>query len=379
MSNVSVMQKKRGNLSTRFSADPDSFQQQLANLTNCNISVMNYSSAIIGTQLPNFGGNAPDWWSGFVTNFSEATQHAQDWQTSILPDLTAVPQSIVNYNELFGSNVTMAEQYLNLLISNPNDSQALASLSSTMSSLVPQIQSYQQDALNLSSQISGFIADLQQDVANLQAGLTAAQQQTAYDAGQVTTLTGDIANLQQQINTYNQLVTASYIGLGISIFVATIGIAVAFVTFGAGAAVIAVGVAGIGGSVAAAVVLSEKIRSDQAQIGTDQANISLYNQQVALLQALINSLTQLIALAQTAFTDVQTLYQAWQLLETQLGSVVSDLTSADQDLAADDFQAMLTELQTASADWGALQPTAQAFASISYNVTATPAVIPQAA
>jgi len=347
--------------------DSPPIDQQLADAFNANNAVMAYVLAITATTLPTLTPQ-PDWYQDFVNQFSDAKTHAMEWQNSITPGLYAIPQGIINYASLFSLNMMTINQAMPILQSDPNNPQAQQAVQSSLQTLLTGLSTQLQTATAFQKEIDDFATALTSDATNMQTAITNAEQTEGYDADQVQQLQDDINSLNDQIATWQTVVTASAIGAGVSFFA---GAVIAIFSFGAG---LAFGIIGAAAGIATMIAGEIEIQQLSAQIAADQANMKALNQQIASLKVIQSNLTTLIALSQAASQQVALLLQAWVSLEQQITQVITDLNNAQADLTSRQITQLQNDLNAANADWQTLQSFCQTLVGIQYNGAAPPTV-----
>jgi hypothetical protein len=348
--------------------DDTPIDQQLADAFNSNNAVMAYVLGISNTSLPSVSPE-PDWYSTFMTNFADAKIHAMTWTNTIVPNLVGIPTGIANYAFTFNLNMMNIKSALSALQQDPTNQPAKQSLLIGLQTLV---EGFSYQLANSSSfqvrEIDAFTTNLTADAAMMQAAIVSAQGTVGYDQTQVDGLLADIANLQSEINTWQTVVTAAGIGAGVSFFA---GAVTAIFTFGAG---LAFGIVGASAGIATLIAAEVKIKQLAAKIGQDQLDMSGLNQQIAALTAMMSQLNTVITLAQAASTQIQLINQAWQVLDQEITTVITDLQNSEHDLSSSDIKALHNDLNSANDDWEGLRRFCLTIAGIQY-ATATPATV----
>src|SRR5262249_16141494 len=179
------------------------------------------------------------------------------------------------------------EQYLQQLLGTPTDSNLAAPPSAQ-----PTLYGTQND-------LATFRTNVTSDNNALTQGQQGAAQEVALLQVDETKMNSDISTLQGEIAIWNQEIVESEIGIGVSIFVAVVGIALAPATGGSSLVATGIGVAGLGGSIASTVVYSEKVKAAFDEIAADQAELTTDQQQVNALNGIINTFANLRTLHPT--------------------------------------------------------------------------------
>jgi non-hemolytic enterotoxin B/C len=366
----------RGFKRNRFAVNVAATTDLVAAAVNANSTVLSYVNALTNSPLPQLPGTPPSWWTTFVDAYPAVQANALEWVNSVSPNLTSIPQSIINYNALFQQNVNYANQYVSGLIQNPNDQAYQTSLANVLTMLSTSVVGQQTTASGFMTMIDTFASNLSSDQTTLTNAVNSAAGTIGVDDQQIQKLNNDIQALQSEIATWNQYVLASQIGLVVSIFVSIVGVIIAFASFGFGAVLVGVGLLGVGASIAGWVVYEKKVQTAQQQVNTDAANLNTLTQQAAVLTTMNSSLSNIITLSQAAQQTVESIVTQWQTLQNDISSVVTDITNAQSDLTSADYSQLQSELEDASNDWATLQSAAQGLADITYTVSNTPVSIP---
>ena len=343
--------------------------QQLTDYANALIMVNNYAYAITNQNLPVLNSPPPDY-GNFAAQFAPAKQHALNWTDDIFVQLVQFPSTITQEaSQMFSMEETMIGFYLQNLIKNPNDATSKQALGQSLTSLQTLIGGQVQTATSAQQQLAQFALNIASDAKIL----TGISQNALTDAGNDQTTIGnlmaDIAALKSEIATANTLLTVSEIGLGLSIFVGLIGVVCCFIpgAQGVGAGLIIVGVAGLAGSIAGTVIEKERIKAMQAEIDSEQTQITGLHQDIILLNGVSQSFNDLYNANLQAQTALNQIIAMWTGLGNTIQTVQTDLTQVEKDNTADQYQQALTDFQAAEAAWTDVVTFAKALASINYS------------
>jgi hypothetical protein len=345
--------------------DTTPIDQQLADAFNANNAIMAYVLGLSNSTLPALT-NPPSWYTTFMTKFSDAKVHAMAWTNTIAPGLVAIPTGIVNYAFTFNINMLNINSALTVLQTNPQNQQAQQAVLTGLQALLSGFSLQLQNAQNFQQDITSFASNLTADVAIMQQAVTDATTTVGYDQAQVTQLTNDIQSLQSQISTWQKVVTGAAIGAGVAFFA---GACIAIFTFGAG---LAFGIIGAAAGIALMIAAEVKINQLSAKIAQDQLSMTGLNAEIGVLNIMIQNLNNVITLAGTASQQIALVLAAWQALQTDIQTVISDINSAESDLSSLNLTALQNDLNRANADWQALSSFCTVVAGIQYT-TATPA------
>ncbi len=326
--------------------DATKAKQHLADHVNANSKIMAYCAAITNTHVPALGTEGA-WYAPFMQNLGVAQQHADQFLNNIGPDCwSAVPEAIQNCGQTQYGSMSAVQA----IVATLKPGQILTA--TQISDIVQCFQAVQQQVeivlgketdSNLppnnpaSPTIWGCVNDLKTFTTNLQTdntSLTTGQQGAAKEVGILhtdayTTLKGKIKTLIGEIKVWDHDIELAEIGIGASIFVAIVGIALAPETGGASLVVTFTGVVGLGGSIAATVVYSDQVKEATAKLQADQAKQSTEEQQITALNGVIHALGSLSEQNVNAQLAVGSLKDLLVSLRGDAATAVTKLTKAD--------------------------------------------------
>jgi hypothetical protein len=345
--------------------DTTPIDQQLADAFNANNAIMAYVIGISNTTLPALT-TPPDWYTTFVTKFSDAKVHAMAWTNTIAPGLVAIPTGIVNYAFTFNINMLNINSALAVLQTNPQDQAARQAVLTGLQALLSGFSLQLQNSQNFQQNITGFASNLTADLAIMQQAAKDATKTVGYDQGQVTQLTNDIKALQAEISTWQKVVTGAAIGAGVAFWA---GAVIGIFSLGIG---LAFGILGAAAGIALLIAGEVKIQQLSAKIAKDQADMKNLNAEIAVLNVMIQNLNTLITLSGAASKQIALVLAAWHAMEADISAVISDINAAESDLSSLNLAGLQSDLTRANADWQALSSFCTLIAGIQY-MTATPA------
>jgi hypothetical protein len=274
----------------------------------------------------------------------------------------------VNYAFTFNINMLNINSALSVLQTNPQDKAAQHTILTGLQALLSGFSSQLQNAQQFQTNITDFASNLTADLAIMQQASTDATKTVGYDQSQVIRLTTDIQALQDEISTWQKVVTGAAIGAGVAFWVGAVigifslGIGLAFGILGAVAGIALL----IGGSV--------KIQQLSQKIAQDQADMKGINAEIALLNIMINNLKTVITLASAGSQQIALVLAAWKAMEADITTVIGDINAAERDLSSLDLVSLQHDLNQANTDWQALSSFCKTIAGIQY-LTATPATV----
>jgi uncharacterized membrane protein len=342
-------------------------QQQLVDYQNSVAQVNMYAYAITQTSLPVLN-DPPSDYGQFFTEFSPAKAHCLNWVNSIFPIVLALPTNIIQADNLFSLDETEVGGYLQILINDPNNSQAKQGLAQALGTMRTLVQGQLTTAQGLLGDINTFSTQITADATNLSKIAAQALADAGADQTKINNLNTDIDNLNARINTMQKWLTLSEIGIGLSIFVGLIGAVVCFIpgAQGIGIGIIVIGVAGLAGSIAGTIILTKEIQAAQDEI-SEQKQITGLKQDIIQLTGVNKQFQWLVTANQSAQNAMTTVVQMWQNLDTDLSAVITDLTDVNNDVTSAQYAQAQTDLQNANTAWQAVVTFAKALANINYN------------
>jgi|GEM_PF-900237 len=355
--------------STSLLATTQPTTQQLADYANALIAVNSYAYAITNQQLPVLNSPPPDY-AEFASAFAPAKQHALDWSTDIFVSMIQLPLTIMNQAaNLFGTEDTLITEYLKQLITDPNNASALQGVQEALSTTQKLIKNQLATVSTINTQLDQFLGNIQGDAATLNSIAGAALLDAGNDQAAIEQLKADIVSMNQQIATYQTVLTASEIGIPLSIFVGLIGGIVCTIpgAQGIGAGLIIAGVAGTGASIAGTVIASKNIRALQGAITAEKDQISSLNQDVIQLQAVSTQFAALLAASLQAQNALTTIQNMWTDMNTVVTSVSTELGVVANDMTSDDYLQALTDFGQAVDAWTDVINFAEGLATINYS------------
>lgn len=363
ISNLTSTLPQSSNLSFAVGNAPLPIEQQLANAFNANNDVMAYVLGISNTTLPVLT-NAPSWYSTFQTAFSDAQIHANGWYP-IATNLVSIPNSIAGYGIAFNASMSTINSLINVLKTDPTNTQAITGLQTQLAGMIKQIQGYSQNAVTFNQTIVDFSNNLTTDAGILSQAVKDSLATQGVNQQQIQQFQQDITNLQNEIKTWQTVETAAAIAAGVGFFA---GAVIAIFSFGIG---LAFGIVAAAAGITLMLVASSKIQSLRNQITTDTNSMNNLTQQSAALAALNTQIDGLINLSKAASSEINLILQVWQQLEAELNTVLTDLNNCNGDTSPLDISTLQSDLNTANQDWQTLVSLCNLIASIKYN-QATP-------
>ena len=337
----------------------------VANL-NLSARLTAWCSAIVNTTVVQSSGA---WYPVFMGNLAVAQTHAVEYLDIVGPNaLSAVPNSIVTYAAERQQVMNFVESILSEAGANDLTATQLNTIKTVFAQrLQPTLESLLGTPLStnigLPQGTPPTLYGSKNDLISFRTKVTAdrvalveGQQGAAQEVGLLDideqTMSTNLANLHTKISVWNQDILESEIGIGASLFAAVVGIALAVATGGGALVITGVGVAGLGGSIAATAVYTKKVNNALAQVQSDQTELTDDQKQVSSLLAVIQAfqnLEQLNAAAQTAAEQIVTMFAG---LAGQTKATIRRLESADSATAKGILESI--RIEQALSNWDAL-------------------------
>ncbi len=308
-------------------------------------------------------------------NLTIAKQHGQFWSNEIQPNLTAIPQAIINYNSQFQVEMGLILPLVTDLLSK-EDPAKRKEVTQLFQGLLEKIGE-QQTALN------GEIANLKTfntEVTADHGNFSSANNQFAliqqFEQANITALNSAISGLDDAISALNKAITAEAVALGVSVALiagGAIGLANAETGVGlvAGAVCMVVGMIGVGVSAGYLISSIEKKQEAEQEKAFDQLEVNELTVQVQALNTTEKALSALVIQSQLAMESVQVILDTWATLSAKLEAVVTDLNDSEKHIG--DIMS-LVDLNTAQTQWGQLQTFAEQMQGFDQAVFANPPV-----
>jgi len=346
--------------------------QQLTDYMNAAAKVNLYTFAIAQTSLPNLvvPPAPPPNYASFLASFAPAKAHCLNWSSSIFPTILSFPQTIAGLtNDMFGIEESAMGIALQTLVNDPTNQQAKTALGEALTSIQTLVQGPLTTAQGLLSQLNTFSTQTAADATTLGNIATQALQLAGTEQQTITDINTQIDNINSTISSLNYLLGVSEIGIGVSVFVAVVGVAVCFIPGAqvAGGVLIGFAVLGEAASITGTVLTNEAISGDQASIVSLKAEVPNLDQNIIALQACNRQFVYLQQASQDAQQALQTVITMWQNLQTELTTVKAELADVNTDVTSAQYTQAIADLTTANTEWQQIVQYARALAGVNYQ------------
>jgi Bacillus haemolytic enterotoxin (HBL) len=346
----------------------------VASVQNTDLSAINFKALPPGLKLP---GDPVELLKTVNEHLTAAKMHAQTWSNDIQPNLTAIPQALINYNATFQEVLKVMTPLVTSLSLTPTDPQApvwRAELKALFGGLLGKI-GQQQTAIDTEfALLKQFNTDVTTDHNNFSSGNHQFAVLKDIEQADLKALQEAVTSLNSAIDSLNKTITGLGIATGVSgvvMIAGAIGFATAETGVGAVVGVTCV-VVGAAGLITSAVFLDKAIKeklADQKEKAIDEGQISELSLQIAALDGCEMALSSLVTQSQTAMQSVQTILDTWATLQGKLTAVVKDLD--DSEKAIGDIMS-LVDLNTATDQWNQLETFATQLQEVETATAADP-------
>lgn len=326
-------------------------------------------NAVLGVVDPN---NMPSWYPTLKLNFTNAQGHAANWLDTISPDFTKVEQAIIDYSNTFSASYGYIMNLLNAIGTGDPTREQRAELIELFSALTDALKDQQTKIKGVQDEIKGFNDNLAADNTALTTGAASITNAIDDDTKQIANLSAEIVSLKAEIARMNQLLTVSSIGVpGF--------IVVSMLLMNSGPLATAVGVIGVGASIAGLITATVKIRNDQSKIDDDQAKITQEQAQIVVLNLIADTVKTLVNTIRDAELQLDPVLSTWATLGVKMQAVIDQLNKA----SGPDFLKIIKEkvdLVASKTAWDQLADFATKMQEKSITIaTDAPVAIPRAA
>lgn len=348
----------------------------VAALQNTDISGINFKTlpSQIQSKLP---ADPAVLLKAVATNLATAKQHGQTWSNDIQPNLTNIPQAIINYNSQFQAEIALILPLVQDLLVKP-DPDKRAELVELFQGLLEKLGEQQTALSGELVLLKQFNTDVTTDHGNFSSGNTQFAAIQQFEQANITALNSAIEGLQEGISALNKAITAEWVALGVSVALiagGAIGLANAETGVGlvAGAVCMVVGMIGVGVAAGELISSIEKKQDAEQKEAFDQLEVNELTVQVQALNTTEKALSSLVTMSQLAMDSVQVILDTWATLQTKLKAVVTDLTDSENQIGN---IMSLVDLTTAQTQWGQLETFANQMQDFDAAVTNPPVTLP---
>lgn len=277
----------------------------------------------------------PDWFDPLVAHLDAAKQLADEWIDTLAPDLTcALPQKVIHYDTQYNA---ITNSIIKIADANPqaqgSDDPNVKNVFALITALKGQVVKIHDDIGKDDEKLLEWGKRMQTAHDNLSGGVASIQAAEAALAADIGKMDTDMARLRSEIDGLNKAICAAACAVAIGIFVAIVGVVLAFETFGAGLVVAGIGAAAVIGGAVTWGIMQSKVNNDYDQISKDQHEKDVDKQQIIALRGLEVATSQTVDAIATATSALSNVRALWKLFEGELDGVLGQLNQAQTGLA----------------------------------------------
>ena len=277
----------------------------------------------------------PDWFDALNSALVNAQTVAAHWVNDLSVDISKnVPTSIVDYGTdyaAFSAKIrSIADAHPdatgkdNEYVKQVNT--LIETLLSALNNILTSVDKVSEDMKNWGIQMQAAHKDLTTGAANIQAAEADLQ-------ADISKMNDAIASLHKMIDGENKAIAAAAAAIGIGIFALIAGIALAFVTFGAGVVVAGAGAAAIVGGAVTWGVMQAKINKQYDEIAKDQKELDQDKRQLVALQGLAQASNLCISSIANATVALADFRASWGVFQGELQGVITKLNSGEKSMS----------------------------------------------
>ncbi|MGK7893026.1 MAG: HBL/NHE enterotoxin family protein [Xenococcus sp. (in: cyanobacteria)] len=353
----------------QLAPDVKSQKDKLAGHVNATVTVARYVAALQSTDISgvNFKtlptdiqDKLPEDPATLLKKVNEhlatAKQHGQYWSNEIQPDLTKIPQAIINYSSTFNQEMGVMRPLVQELLEK-EDPTKRKELTDLFQGLIDNIDKQKSVVQAEISKLKQFNTDITADHGNFSSANNSFAAIKKFEEANITTLNSAIQELDDSISALNKAITAESVAVGVSVgLIAGGGIGLASAETGVGLVVAAVtmvvGMAGLGVAVGELINSIEQKQEAEQKKSFDQLEVNDLTVQVQALDTTEKALNSLVTQSKLAMASVQVILDTWTTLQVKIQAVVTDLEDSEKKIG--DIMS-LVDLNTAQDQWGQLQ------------------------
>lgn len=346
----------------------------VASLQNTDISGVNFKSLPddIQKKLP---ADPAVLLATVSANLTTAKSHGQFWSNDIQPNLTAIPQAIINYNTQFQAEMALITPLVQDLL-NKDDPDKRKELVELFQGLIEKIGEQQTAITTEIANLKTFNTEITADHGNFSSANTQFAAIQQFEQANIDALNTAISGLNDTISALNKAITAESIALGVSVALiagGAIGLANAETGVGLviGAICIVVGMLGVGIATGELIASIQAKQDAQQKEAFDQLEVNELTVQVQALNTTETALSALVTQSQLAMQSVQVILDTWATLSGKLQAVITDLNDSEQNIGN---ILSLVDLNTAQTQWNQLETFANQMQGFDSAVFAQPTV-----
>lgn len=276
----------------------------------------------------------PDWFDALNAALVNAKTVAADWVNNISVDVTkSVPTAIVDYGTDYAA---FSQQIIEIAEAHPDakggDNPYVKQVNTLIETLLSALNEILQQVDKVNQQMKEWGQQMQAAHDNLTTGAANIQSAEVDLQSDIDKMNSAIDNLHTLINNENKAIAGAAAAIGLGLFAIVGGIALAFVTFGAGAVVAGAGVAAVIGGAVTWGVMQDKINKQFDEIAKDQKELDQDKRQLVALQGLAQASKLAISSISNATNALADFRASWGVFQGELQGVITKLKNGEASL-----------------------------------------------
>jgi hypothetical protein len=296
--------------------------------------------------------NPPAWWTPLSTNFASCQAHAQTWIDTIYPELTRIPQAIIDYNNYFVATSNRILALLQQMGTKPPSPAQKARLVLMLRLLSEKLTKSKGEIDAVRSLIKAFTKNMAADHVALTIGANSVTKAIEENNAAVKALNADIAMLKAEIDQLNVQLIAAINGLAVTVFVSYMLMSVT--------PFLAVPIAIIGVSVSLGFMIDALVRisKKQDEVIAKSQTLTKTEAQGVILAAIAATVDSMKKSIDAITTHIDIVASAWATLDVKMKAVLDDVNAAREA----DIRKILEkeiDIEAAKAAWAQLNEFAE--------------------
>lgn len=339
----------------------------------CKISA--FVTGIINLNVVVYG-NTPEWYNNdFLKKLAGCKLNAQDWVNNISLSIKAIPESIVNYDELYKFHLDSIKELCTILQKKPSP-ELKNSLISEINALITGVSAKVTLIEQLEGNLDKFIANLSTTYNLLETTKANAEKSVQANKQQIEDFQKRAKELEQEIENCRKAVMGTGIAAGVVVTVSPVCFALGPFALIAGIFCAAATLS----LIIAAITMSVKCQQKQSEL--QALSLKMNNATLTLnsLVTLCNQIKSALSLVKEAKEQTSILKMLWKDLGDDMRSLINVLKNGEQNACQQAYAALLEELNGAATEqWSSIVDIAKKYSGIKIEYVKDPVKIDPAA
>lgn len=336
------------------------------------LEALRHACSVAGMALPVLV-DAPDWYAGFARTWTDLAGQADLWRDTLAPMTTQLPASVTAFDSAFTARQATISALADALASAPRDEALRARLADQIDELTAVASANGDAADALLRQVKAAAEQVGRQHALLQAAAAEALQTANLDSARIAALGAQIGALRSEIDGYNQAYELAQFEIGPSGAILVIGIYTLMDPDLAGAQLLSAGIVTLGtvltaGSLAATIILKDKVQSLQSSIVADSSQMTALQLQVVALQAFEATCADLAAATAQSTAGMAAIVEGWSTFSQEAAAVTAAIKASEVELEAGDIAALKADIAAAAQAWAMLGNLARGLGQLDIEV-----------